>query len=278
MASNPFNSGVFSAPKYSAFPWSHGNRISMDAGKIHVIGSEYLDTGEKFDLNSIGNVTRVAPMKAPTLDTYQTDIFAFACRLRTLGMATRNPWPYEDFFNLRDNIDTSKRLPDIPLAVLFGVNRFRNNTLLENFGLPTFKNLREDYLDFLRKTCSWVFDPIVFAVVNDIPVSGGVDFQPSSFVSSSARDFTSFYFNNSSYFYRYVDIFSHTADFPYLRSLIPWLVERFQSVRDYLISFLDVDVLQDTVYSPDSVYFMMGQVSISSKFEPFNILDNLHTL
>lgn len=228
MASNPFNTGVFSAPKYSSFPWSHGNRISMDAGKIHVIGSEYLDTGEKFDLNSIGNVTRVAPMKAPTLDTYQTDIFAFACRLRTLGMATRNPWPYEDFFNLRDNIDTSKRLPDIPLAVLFGVNRFRNNTLLENFGLPTFKNLREDYLSFLRSGVPSVFSPIF-----ELDEFGWFS------VDSLPRDFQlvsdGFSFHGNQYFYNF-----GLVNLPFSLSLVSWAFSQ-SSFRGSLVSSFVTD-------------------------------------
>lgn len=277
MANNPFSTGVFSAPKFSAFSWSHGNRISMDAGKIHVIGSEYLDTGEKFDLNSIGNVTRVAPMKAPTLDTYQTDIFAFACRLRTLGMATRNPWIYDDFFNLRDNINTNKRLPDIPLAVLFGVNRFRNNTLLENFGLPTFKNLREDYLSYLRKYHSGIFNPVISIKVINSP--------DSIFISSefgSTGEYQTFEFNRKSYYFEN-SFLSENFLVPYRGSLLTFVINRYGTiVNDILSSFLPSEIVSAISLNSTHDYFFAGllitdvpSLSSYSGSYSFNILDYL---
>lgn len=233
-----FNLGIFSAPRFSSFPWSHGNRISMDAGKIHVLASEYLDTGEKFDLQSVGNITRVAPMKAPTLDTYHTDIYAFAVRLRTLGMASRNPWVYEDFFNLNRNANGAKELPSIPLELLIGINKCRNNTLFENFGLPTYKKLREDYLQFLRSNCPWVFDPVVNVVHTRLDVSDShtytFGFIPSSFLPNNERQYSKFPYLTSEYFYTE----SESGDanhFPYIFSLVPYLIDKYPSLRYYLL-------------------------------------------
>lgn len=157
---NPFNIGIFSGPRYSSFPWSHDNKISMSAGKITPIAWEFLNTGDKIEAD-VANVVRLAPMVAPTLDTYRVDIHAFALRLRSLGNATRDPWKYEDFFNLNKNQDGSLSLPMIPLVFLLAVNGFKNGTLIESLGFPTFKKDRDSYLEFLRRSHSWVFDPVV---------------------------------------------------------------------------------------------------------------------
>lgn len=278
MANNPFSTGVFSAPKFSAFSWSHGNRISMDAGKIHVIGSEYLDTGEKFDLNSIGNVTRVAPMKAPTLDTYQTDIFAFACRLRTLGMATRNPWVYDDFFNLRDNINTNKRLPDIPLAVLFGVNRFRNNTLLENFGLPTFKNLREDYLSFLRSQCSYIFDSLVSLKYFNEGSSSSSLYYISPFSQPRPFPFSYFPFNDIDYYYHWEGSYIGEYDVPFKGSLFAYVLSRFPDILTYIYTSFGIDSgdVSNVDISPVGISFFHAAGLQSSSFDLLSYLYELY--
>lgn len=161
-----FNVGLFKGPKYSSFDWSHGNRISMKAGKLNVIGWEFLNTGEKFS-SDVSNVVRQAPMLAPTMDTYRMDVHAFAVRLRSIGKVSRNPWAYEDFFNVQTNVDGSSRLPSLPLGVCFAVNGFRNGTLFEQLGFPTFKKDREDYLNWIRSNAPWVFDPLfAFATIN----------------------------------------------------------------------------------------------------------------
>lgn len=157
---NPFNIGIFNGPRYSSFPWSHDNKISMSAGKITPIAWEFLNTGDKIEAD-VANVVRLAPMVAPTLDTYRVDIHAFALRLRSLGNATRNPWTYEDFFNLNKNQDGSLSLPMINIKYLLAVNGFRNGTLIETLGFPTFKKDRDSYLEFLRRTSPFVFDPII---------------------------------------------------------------------------------------------------------------------
>lgn len=155
-----FNVGLFSGPRYSAFPWSHNNKISMSAGKIIPIAWDFLNTGDKIEAD-VANVVRLAPMLAPTLDTYRVDVHAFALRLRSLGHVTRDPWSYEDFFNLNKNTAGSLKLPSIPLSSLIAVNGFRNGTLLESLGVPTFKADRERYLEFLRGTRPFLFDPVV---------------------------------------------------------------------------------------------------------------------
>lgn len=157
---NPFNIGIFNGPRYSSFPWSHDNKISMSAGRLTPIAWEFLNTGDRIEAD-VANVVRLAPMVAPTLDTYRVDVHAFALRLRSLGNATRNPWAYEDFFNLNKNQDGSLSLPMIPLSILFAVNGFKNGTLIESLGFPTFKKDRDAYLEFLRRTSPFVFDPIV---------------------------------------------------------------------------------------------------------------------
>lgn len=176
-----FNIGLFNGPRYSAFPWSHDNKISMSAGKLTPIAWEFLNTGDKIEFD-VADVVRLAPMVAPTLDTYRVDIHAFAMRLRSLGNANRNPWVYEDFFNLNKNTDGSKSLPSIPLCCLLAINGFRNGTLIESLGFPTFKKDRDEYLNFLRNKCPWVFDPVIqHEVLQSADLSSSVSgFYPAS--------------------------------------------------------------------------------------------------
>ena len=168
---NPFNVSIFSKPSYSSFPWKHGNRISMNAGKVHVIGWEYLDTGEKIE-GDLGGVIRQAPMLAPTLDSYKCDVHGFAVRLRTIGQVSRDPWSYEDFFNLNVNTDGSKTLPMVSLGALIAVNRFRTGTLFEELGVPTYNVLRNRYLDYLKQQLSFVFDPVAKMLCIPFAMSG----------------------------------------------------------------------------------------------------------
>lgn len=183
--SNPFNIGIFNGPRYSSFPWSHDNKISMSAGKITPIAWEFLNTGDKIEAD-VANVVRLAPMVAPTLDTYRVDIHAFALRLRSLGNATRNPWIYEDFFNLNKNVNGSRSLPVIPISLLFAANGLRNGTLIESLGFPTFKKDRDAYLEFLRKYNPWVFDPVVTLTKIHFGWSDELGFYPASMPSSSS--------------------------------------------------------------------------------------------
>lgn len=246
----------------------------MDAGKIHVIASEYLDTGEKFDLNSVGNVTRVAPMLAPTLDTYQTDIFAFACRLRSLGMANRNPWPYEDFFNLRDNLDNGKTLPSVPLGVLFSVNRFRNNTLLENFGLPTFKNIREDYLEYVRNNYPWAFDSSfasIFDDANNTLLLGAASIFDSTSLSFQVIPSSPFVFNGVSY-YNAFDSYHYGISY----SLVTWLFA-LSPYKDKLAKYYIKNSEDFTLnsYSPGFISFVDSGEPLES-LKKTNVLDVLY--
>lgn len=155
-----FNVGLFSKPRYSAFPWNHNNKFSTKTGVIKPVATEFLDTGEVFDLNDISAICRQAPMLAPTLDTHYMDIHAFALRLRSLGNASRDPWVYEDFFNLNKNTDGSRRLPSFPLGCMFAANGFKTGTLYESLGFPIFTDFRKKYLDYIRAKASWVFDPV----------------------------------------------------------------------------------------------------------------------
>lgn len=238
-----FNVGIFRGPRYSSFDWSHGNRISMGAGKINVIASEYLNIGDKIDFD-VSNVVRQAPMLAPVMDTYRVDVHAFAVRLRTVGHVARNPYIYEDFFNLQKNVAGNYRLPSLPLALLFAVNGFRNGTLFEQLGFPTFKKDRDDYLSFLRSKCPWVFDPVFgtaqingtggyFIVPVTLPRTDGSVLNSAFVASLLAYDF------GGSKYYRTVSIGSgNFLVLPYRGTLIDFILSKYPDLlRPVSVSF-----------------------------------------
>lgn len=234
-----FNVGLFKGPKYSSFDWSHGNRISMKAGKLNVIGWEFLNTGEKFS-SDVSNVVRQAPMLAPTMDTYRMDVHAFAVRLRSIGKVSRNPWVYEDFFNVQTNVDGSSVLPSVPLGFLFAVNGFRNGTLFEQLGFPTFKKDREDYLNWLRANYPWIWDvvptsqtfsansSVAYIVPSTIPTVGTTNpsIDPSEFQVSKG-----YLLNNTRYISLAIVISSSLSVYrPFRGTLIDFILSKYPSL------------------------------------------------
>lgn len=161
MAKNPFNIGIFNGPSYSGFSIAHGNRVSTKPGIIKPVWCDFLDTGERLKDLDLGSLVRQAPMLAPTLDTYEVTIDAFAIRLRSLGMASRDPWKYEDFFNYNKNIDGSLELPSFYLGRFWIENNpLKLGTLYESLNYPSWKWLREMILEQARNL-GWVYNPVV---------------------------------------------------------------------------------------------------------------------
>lgn len=286
-----FNIGLFNGPRYSAFPWSHDNKISMSAGKLTPIAWEFLNTGDKIEFD-VADVVRLAPMVAPTLDTYRVDIHAFAMRLRSLGNANRNPWVYEDFFNLNKNTDGSKSLPSIPLCCLLAINGFRNGTLIESLGFPTFKKDRDEYLNFLRNKCPWVFDPIIVheaITLEDVDLQALLTFVPSSIprevetsegVTSSYIDFDSLphsYDNGQSYFsyplFRFRSgsfVYSDQLTLPFKGTLVSYLIQKYPEIIGAVGSVSYNNLGGSSFVAGSSYYF--GQ------YEGINLLDKVFEL
>lgn len=249
---NPFNLGLFKGPRYSAFPISHDNKISMSAGKLTPIYWDFLNTGDKIEAD-VADVVRLAPMVVPTLDTYKVDIHAFALRLRSLGNAGRDPWVYEDFFNLNKNTDGSRSLPSLPLGLLFSINGFKTGTLLESLGIPTLKASREEYLNFLRSNFAWVFDPVLrFTMMWDTTglEVDSIGFYPSSLPTTDidvlpegvevnvpfnavkwADIVGNFKFTDdvTPYYLTHV-IESANRNFPFKRTLVSYIIDKFPAV------------------------------------------------
>lgn len=286
-----FNIGLFKGPRYSSFDWSHGNRISMDAGKINVIASDYLNTGDKFVLDDVSDVVRQMPMLAPTMDTYKVDVHAFAVRLRSIGNVARNPWAYEDFFNVQGNVDGSKRLPSIPLGCIFAANGFRNGTLVEQLGFPTFKKDRDDYLSWLRQKYPWVFD----SVVTFMAVPGGGSgqtqgfFVPSSFPSYDTSGIDGFpYLGDTSLFPHYelngVHYYNpvYSAGSPDSNglsvrgSLVGYIAENYSEVFNELSEILGS--ISGYQYLGVPILYNTGDVETFERFVGTNLLEKVYEL
>lgn len=275
-----FNVGLFKGPKYSSFDWSHGNRISMKAGKLNVIGWEFLNTGEKFS-SDVSNVVRQAPMLAPTLDTYRMDVHAFAVRLRSIGKVSRNPWAYEDFFNVQTNVDGSKRLPSLPLGLLFAVNGFRNGTLFEQLGLPTFKKDREEYLSFLRRDFPWIFDSVVTVLEG---ASNSAVVIPSSYpvdAQNTSSSFSGFYLENSSSYslaggsYYSKPAGTTSVPYAYRGSLVYYIYSKYPEVFS---SFSEITKSVVGVQPNGVWYDAQNHETLLMDFVGTNLLDKVYEL
>lgn len=301
--SNPFNIGIFNGPRYSSFPWSHDNKISMSAGKITPIAWEFLNTGDKIEAD-VANVVRLAPMVAPTLDTYRVDIHAFALRLRSLGNATRNPWVYEDFFNLNKNQDGSKSLPMIPLRLLFAANGFQNGTLIESLGFPTFKKDRDSYLEFLRNKHPYVFDPVVSftSVANGTNIPDDLlsfGFYPASLPGGGEPTYDSPYIRNfnyeviptsdrryslssNSYYRRFYPTVQDTSFvFPFVGTLISFVAYKYPEVFSSVAGLGQQGISYDTLgaYLPGVSYALSVPLPEEIKdVYGMNVLDKVFEL
>lgn len=144
MASKIFNSAVFKGPKFSFFDMSHPNLVSMKFGEIPVIYWDYLNPGDKavFDMSQ---VVRLSPMLQPILSQIDITVDAYAVRLRTLGMAERNPWKYEDFFNANKNLSGDYSLPSAKASDIGLAAKFKKGTLYDFLGYPTLEGFKEKF-------------------------------------------------------------------------------------------------------------------------------------
>lgn len=150
MASKIFNSLAVRGPKFSYFDMSHPNLISMKFGEIPVIYWDYLNPGDKaiFDMSQ---VVRLSPMLQPILSQIDITVDAFAVRLRTLGMAERNPWQYEDFFNANKNLTGEYSLPSAKVSDIGASVNFRKGTLYDFLGYPTLEAFKTELRKELNK-------------------------------------------------------------------------------------------------------------------------------
>lgn len=288
-----FNVGFFKGPRYSAFPWEHNNKISMKGGKIVPIAWDFLNTGDKIDKVDVSNVVRVAPMVAPTLDTYRVDVHAFAVRLRSIGHVARNPWVYEDFFNLNKNVDGSASLPSLPLGLLFAVNGFRNGTLYESMGFPTFKALREQYLEHIRKNAPWVFDSVakavyfttvyvqnsssIYVVPASVPLEkSGSNVYNYDLLNSFWSKFSLSYSGGTpSDYFRNVDSDSNQP-VSYRGSLIDFVFEKYPGV--FALKYDNLTFVKDDLgVTPSNAQGILGTIQ-DSFWESWNVLDKVFEL
>lgn len=148
MASKILSSAVFSGPKFSFFDCSHPNQLSMKFGDCVPIYWDFLNPNDKatFDMSQ---VVRLSPMLQPILSQIDITVDAFAVRLRSLGMAERNPWQYEDFFNANKNLDGSYMLPRATGLDIGSAVNFRLGSLYDYLGYPTLDALRRDFRRFI---------------------------------------------------------------------------------------------------------------------------------
>lgn len=150
MASKIFNSLAVRGPKFSYFDMSHPNLVSMKFGEIPVIYWDYLNPGDKaiFDMSQ---VVRLSPMLQPILSQIDITVDAFAVRLRTLGMAERNPWQYEDFFNANKNLSGEYSLPSAKVSDIGASVNFKKGTLYDFLGYPTLEAFKSEFRKELNK-------------------------------------------------------------------------------------------------------------------------------
>lgn len=180
MANKILSSAVFSGPKFSYFDCSHPNQLSMKFGDCVPIYWDFLNPNDKatFDMSQ---VVRLSPMLQPILSQIDITVDAFAVRLRSLGMAERDPWQYEDFFNANKNLDGSYMLPRATGLDIGSAVNFRLGSLYDYLGYPTLDSLRRDFRRFvaskpylLTPSLGWFCD-----TTEDEAVIGalGVDYQ-----------------------------------------------------------------------------------------------------
>lgn len=288
MAKNPFNIGIFNGPSYSGFSIAHGNRVSTKPGVMKPVWCDFLDTGERLKDLDLGALVRQAPMLAPTLDTYEVTVDAFAVRLRTLGMAGRNPWKYEDFFNYNKNLDGSYELPMFYLGRFWQHNNpMKLGTLYESLNYPSWKWLREQILEQARGF-SWVYNPVVssyIALYNEglyafIGPSGLPTYESDDniivdldeFIFSNRFILSGFgstrYFVNSRYFLssRLISAFPSLVNFALLR--YPAAFRSYGNISNF-DTFAEYDVELGSLFAPPSNEVI---------YEPYNVLDEIYKL
>lgn len=282
MAKNPFNIGIFNGPSYSGFSISHGNRVSTKPGVMKPVWCDYLDTGERLKDLDLGALVRQAPMLAPTLDTYEVTVDAFAVRLRTLGMAGRNPWKYEDFFNYNKNLDGSYELPMFYLGRFWNHNNpLKLGTLYESLNYPSWKWLREQILEQARNI-PWVFNPVVrYYITHPTVTSSDVLVGPSNLptaVDSDAIDLNNLVggsFNLSGF--GNVRHFVHRKGLPYTAfpSLVAFALERYPSAFHPFSEISFIDDVQDDFYN----FGFVSQIDdIVRSVDSYNVLDEIYKL
>lgn len=151
MANKIFNSAVFSGPKFSFFGMNHPNQVSMKMGDCVPIYWDFMNPNDRatFDMSQ---VVRLSPLLQPILSQIDITVDAFAVRLRSLGMAERDPWVYEDFFNANKNLDGSKMLPSAPaIDILYSTDGKLLGSLYDYLGYPTLDGFRRELRRQLSK-------------------------------------------------------------------------------------------------------------------------------
>lgn len=165
MPNKIFNTAVFPGPKFSSFSMDHPNMVSMKFGDCVPIYWDFMNPNDRavFDMSQ---VVRLSPMLQPILNQIDITIDAFAVRLRSLGMAERNPWVYEDFFNANKNLDGSKQLPHDTLLNIGKAAGFKLGSLYDYLGFPTLDGFRKD----LRRQIAahpYLLSPLAYAENGD---------------------------------------------------------------------------------------------------------------
>lgn len=293
MAKNPFNIGIFNGPSYSGFSIVHGNRVSTKPGIIKPVWCDFLDTGERLKDLDLGSLVRQAPMLAPTLDTYEVTIDAFAIRLRSLGMASRDPWKYEDFFNYNKNIDGSLELPSFYLGRFWIENNpLKLGTLYESLNYPSWKWLREMILEQARRA-SWIFNPVaevyrqsvsntvtLFIGPSDLPVA--FDSNDNVIVDPANIEGRVFYLRgfpgNRSFctleLLKRLGSYDFYTAFP---SLVKFALNRYPAIFKPLGGAVNYEDYDDEF--PIGAFFSVGISELLPEyFEPYNVLDRIYEL
>ena len=175
MANKIFSSAVFSGPKFSYFDCSHPNQLSMKFGDCVPIYWDFLNPNDKatFDMSQ---VVRLSPMLQPILSQIDITVDAFAVRLRSLGMAERDPWTYEDFFNANKNLDGSVFLPRAEALTIGKAANFKLGSLYDYLGYPTLEALRRNVRRFLA-SLPYLMDSSVGYYVKATAAVEGFDYQ-----------------------------------------------------------------------------------------------------
>lgn len=101
MANKIFSLAEFFTPSYSAFPQPHEVKISHEIGNLNVVDYYDLGPGDSIDIK-MQQLTRFAPLAAPTMHNFKLDFHAISVPYR-LAMPLRTMSymdGFESFFNL----------------------------------------------------------------------------------------------------------------------------------------------------------------------------------
>lgn len=108
---NIFTTGLFKSPKFSVFPCKHTNKLSCGIGKNVPVAYEQLGPGDRY-VSDIGQLTRFAPLAAPTMDEFEVTYDTFFVPFRIMNPKDKLQYvdKFEDFENYYENVDGNTRL------------------------------------------------------------------------------------------------------------------------------------------------------------------------